>query len=569
MIGWRVLCGGLVAVAVGTAAGAGLASLAGRITPVTADIALLLGAVAGALAALRAGAPPQKVTATAAILFAVLALASLRAFLWVIYPKGAEVLVLSPNNLGDMALHLNLINRWTRGGAFWPENPFLSGAPFAYHPGMDFWNSMLALAGVPVVEGLRWAGLLGAAAAGAALWRWGGSFAVAAFLFAGGLAGFVVFQGGALDGTEAGTAWKNIFLSMFVTQRGLLYAMPAALVLLTVWRAQLRGDPDGPSLPPLAQVALYAVMPFFNAPAFLFLSLTLAVCAAAAWPAGRAKPFLVTGVVSIIPASWLVHMVTAGFSAGSAVRFAPGWMQGEDGIVFWLWNFGIFLPLVAWLGVALFREERKDAAACAFYAVGAVTLCFSFLFLIAPWDWDNTKLILWGYLVLVPMLWTHLIRAWPAWGQVAATVLLFFSGALSLGAGLDTRHGYKLADRSEWAAAEGMVRRLPPDVRVATAPGWDHPLMLFGQPVAIGYEGHLFSQGLDYAPVRTQLDRLMLGGEGWKDAARELGVRYLFWGRREEALWPESQRGWDSAAPRTASGPAGTLYHLTPALLQD
>jgi hypothetical protein len=567
--GWRILCGGLVAVAVSATAGAGLGVLGGRLTPLAADLSLVLGLAAGLVAGRAASAPRQPVTVATAILFAVLALAALRAFLWVIYPSGVNVLVLSPHNLGDMALHLNLIHRWVRGGEFWPDNPFLAGAAFAYHPGMDLWNVLLALAGVPVVEGLRWAGLLGAAAAGAALWRWGGSFALAAFLFAGGLAGLVLLQGGSLDPLETGTAWKNLFLSMFVTQRGLLYALPAGLVLLTVWRAQLRGETDGPSLPPLAQMALYAAMPLFNAPAFLFLSFALAACALAAWPSGRAKPFLVTGVVSLIPASWLVHLVTVGFTAGSAVRFAPGWMQGDGGIVFWLWNFGLFLPLVAWLGFALFRGGREDLAACTFYLVGVVTLCFSFLFLIAPWEWDNTKLIIWGYLALVPLLWSHLIAAWPAWARAACVAILFFSGCLALWVGLDSRHGYTLAERAEWAAAEGMTRRLGPDARVATAPGWDHPLMLLGQPVAIGYEGHLFSQGLDYGPARRQLDRLMSGGDGWKDAARDLGVRYLFWGRREQALWPASQRGWESVAPRVARSPQGDLYHLTPALLQD
>jgi hypothetical protein len=34
-------------------------------------------------------------------------------------------------------------------------------------------------------------------------------------------------------------AWKSIPLSMFVTQRGWLYAIPAALVLLWHWREKV------------------------------------------------------------------------------------------------------------------------------------------------------------------------------------------------------------------------------------------------------------------------------------------------------------------------------------------
>lgn len=568
MIGWRFLCSGLVFVAVATVAAAGLATLGGRLETRAVWISLALGALAAALTFPKAGAPRQKITAADAILFTVFALASWRAFLWVVYPDGANIEVLSPHNLGDMALHLNLILRWANGGAFWPENPFLAGAVFAYHPGMDLWNAVLRVAGVPVFEGLRWTGLLGAAACAAALWRWGRGFAVAAFLFAGGLGAIAMVQTGALDGSLDGAAWKNTFLAMFVTQRGLLYSLPAGLVLMTVWRSQLRGEENGPRLPPLAQVALYASMPLFNAPAFLFLSTLLAACALAAWKTSL-RPFVVVGLVSAIPASWLVRLVTAGFTAGSALRFAPGWMQGADGLWFWLWNFGLFLPLVVLCGVAVFRAGQADRTARVFYSVGAATLAFCFLFLLAPWPWDNTKLILWGYLAVVPFLWSDLLARWPGWARSAACLLLFASGAPSLLGGLDARHGYKLADRAELAGTQVLLRAIPVNARLATAPSYDHPALLLGQPVVMGYDGHLFSQGLDYTEVQAKLDVLMNGGERWRDAARDLRVHHLFWGRREEERWPQSKRPWKECARLLGASPQGEIYLLTPCLLEE
>jgi hypothetical protein len=56
------------------------------------------------------------------LVLTVFALSSLRAFLWVIYPRGDEICVLSPNNLGDLSLHLNLIRYLASGVAFWPES---------------------------------------------------------------------------------------------------------------------------------------------------------------------------------------------------------------------------------------------------------------------------------------------------------------------------------------------------------------------------------------------------------------------------------------------------------------
>jgi hypothetical protein len=569
MTGWRILCGGLVFVAVSAVTAAGLATLAGKIEVRAVWIALVLGAVAAALTFREARAPRQRITWADAVLFVVFALASLRAFLWVVYAEGPDIEVLSPHNLGDVALHLNLIQRWANGGTFWPENPFLAGEVFPYHPGMDFWNAMLRVAGVPVFEGLRWVGLLGAVAAAAALWRWGRGFTVAAFLFVGGLGAVTVLQTGVLDGMLDGVAWKNAFLTMFVTQRGMLYSLPAGLVLLTVWRSQLRAEQDGPQLPQLAQAALYASMPFFNAPAFLFLSLVLATCALAAWRRKLARPFFAVGLISVIPASWLVHMVTVGFTAPSAFRFDPGWMMENEGVWFWLWNFGAFLPLVAVGAFLLFRRGSADVAARVFYATGTATLVFCFLFLVAPWPWDNTKLIIWGYLAVIPFLWSDLLRRWSVWAQAVACFLLFASGALSLLGGLDARHGYKIADREELAEMQVMLRSIPVNARLATAPSYEHPALLLGQPVVMGHDGHLFSQGLDYTAVQTDLDTLMNGDDRWRDAARDLRVHYLFWGKREAERWPSSRKPWLECARKLTESPNGAIYLITPCLLED
>lgn len=568
MIGWRILCAGLVLVAVATAAAAGLAQLAGKLSVPSAWLALLIGIVAAWLAARHASAPKQRTSVADIVLFAVMALAAARAFLWVIFPRGDDLCVLSPHNLGDMALHLNLINRWAGGGSFWPANPFLADAPFAYHAGMDLWNALLARIGVPVFEGLRWCGLLGAAAAAAALWRWGRGFALAAFLFAGGLGAWTVWTTGQLDGMQTSTAWKNLFLSMFVTQRGLLYALPATMVLLTVWRAQLSGA-DGPRLAMPAQAALYAAMPFFHAPAFLFLSVMLAALTLAGWKNHRAAPFLKVGLLAFIPATWLVHMVTNGFASKGAWRFDPGWMQNGDGWTFWLWNFGIFLPMLGLLGAILFRRGGANRTDRVIYAVGAGTILFCFLFLIAPWPWDNTKLLIWGYLAVAPLLWTHLLAPSPLWLRALLCTALFASGALALLGGLDARHGYKLASRSELAHTGFLLRSLGPNTRVACAPSYEHPALLLGQPVVMGYDGHLFSQGLDYHAVRRSLDRMMSGGPGWENAARSLQVRHLLWGRRESELWPRSTQPWQACATVIATSGDQTLYDITPCLVKD
>src|SRR4029450_2108927 len=99
-------------------------------------------------------------------------------------------------------------------------------------------NALLCLIHVDLTRGLIWSGFVASVATFYAFYRWGGVFGVAAFLFNGGMAGFQFFKTlKFLDYQGDKTiAWKSISLSMLLTQRGLLYAIPAGLLLLWHWR---------------------------------------------------------------------------------------------------------------------------------------------------------------------------------------------------------------------------------------------------------------------------------------------------------------------------------------------
>lgn len=456
------------------------------------------------------------------VLLLVFALASLRAFLWLVYRVGDEWRVLSPNNLGDISLHLHFIRYLASGVAFWPASPILSGSPLIYPLGMDVFNSMLLIAGVPVERGLVWAGLGGAALAAWALWRWGGGFALAAFLFAGGLAGFEIFHTGKTMDFQGALAWKNLFLSMFVTQRGLLYALPCGLFLLSTWRDDFfRG---GAGVPRWIPFVLYATLPIFSVHSFIFLSLVLAAVFVAV-RSSRARLLVFVGC-AVPPATLAVFLVTGGFAAGSGLRWLPGWMQGGDGWRFWVLNFGISLPL---LGVLAWRiVAARNREALALVGTGLVVFALCFLVAFAPWEWDNTKLLVWAWLICAPYLWSLVIRPLPAPAQAAICFVLFFSGAVSLVGGLDGRHGYKLVLRSELSSAARELRDVPAGDRIAIAPAYNHPAMLLGHPVLCGYEGHLWSHGLNYRRQWDDLHAILRRDPGWQSLAGDHGVKWIY-----------------------------------------
>src|SRR5215813_9746586 len=244
-----------------------------------------------------------------AVCFAAVAV---RSFVWLLYIDSSELKIQSPNNLGDLSLHLTLIKSFGNGVPLWPDNPIFANSKLRYPAGIDMFNGLLSLVHIDLLVGLVWVGLLASLAIFYGFYRWGGTFAVAGFLFNGGIAGFqflktfkfLDYQGTAADIAHKPIAWKSIVLSMLVTQRGWLYAIPAGLVLLWHWREKFFsqssvaevGDPgqcgDGVNTEPAAvndrgykkgplpwwvELSIYASMPLFHLHTFIALTVVLIV----------------------------------------------------------------------------------------------------------------------------------------------------------------------------------------------------------------------------------------------------------------------------------------------------
>src|SRR5205085_11377084 len=100
-------------------------------------------------------------------------------------------------------------------------------------------------------------------------------FAMFGFLANGGFFAVMILTKPQLADFQSEFVWKSLALALFATQRGLLFALPAGLFLLSSWRARLFGG-EGPALPRWGEVLLYASMPLFHFHTFLFLSVLLA-----------------------------------------------------------------------------------------------------------------------------------------------------------------------------------------------------------------------------------------------------------------------------------------------------
>jgi hypothetical protein len=563
------------------------------------------------------------------------ALFSLRCFLWLLFREGDELRVLSPNNLGDLSLHLTFINYFANGASFWPDNPIFAQGKLSYAIGSDLFNSLLTLAGVDVERGLIWCGLVGSVLTGAALMRWGGAFTLAGFLFNGGLLGFAAFtSNGPFFQDYAGLmkydwAWKSIPLAIFVTQRGFLFALPAGLLLLTSWRTRFFHNGMGWRMPFAGELLLYASMPLFHVHTFIVLSFFLAIFFVLKIKARKSLTILIAS--ALLPATLLLWLTLGMMKTGAVTHslgWQPGWMVNEENVrevwntqfaqwpsalepwgrflIFWFGNFGIWpitmlllllvclrlqWPLKArwmWLGAFVLLAPLCGQSAVPLVIVSMIFLALAiylskhwkdsltpvafvipalFLFFLccnvkfAVWDWDNTKLMLWCYLIPLPFLWQMLLSRWSFWKRGMVCVLLFFSGFVTLIGGMKG-NGYPIAKLSTLDAVNHAVKDIPITETFAAAPHYAHPLLLCGRKCVVGFSGHLISHGIQSDRQEALLSSLMTGTPEWRRIATELGVRYLYFGVDEKEQWPDSHQAWRQETRIIESGPWGGIYDL-------
>src|SRR5262249_7237442 len=291
----RLLSAGLIYVAVSTVAAVLLGAVAGGLNPWVSFFSLMAGATGALAVFFLMPAPSPRIVLTGTtddplskyrsvwlcLVGFVFAIFAVRSFFWLLFFAGGNINIQSPFNLGDLGLHITYIKTFANGVAMWPESPIYVHSQLRYPAGIDLFNGLLTNLGFDLRHQLIATGLLASLATFFALYRWGGTFTVAGFLFNGGIAGyqfldthqFLDYQG------TPHVSWKSIPLTMFVTQRGLLYAIPAGLLLLWQWRSKYGSDPEDQRqlLPVWAEYVLYATMPLFHVHTFIALSILLLV----------------------------------------------------------------------------------------------------------------------------------------------------------------------------------------------------------------------------------------------------------------------------------------------------
>jgi hypothetical protein len=217
--------------------------------------------------------------------------------------------------------------------------------------------------------------------------------------------------------------------------------------------------------------------------------------------------------------------------------------------------------LVTLCGLQSASLRESFGRLCVLPALAIFIVCCFVKF--APWEWDNTKLMVWSYLAILPFIWNELLVRWPDWARQFTVMMLFFSGFVSTLGGINASFtGFPIAQRSELDGVAHAVRGIPVTERFAGAPTYNHPLLLDGRKMVLGYLGHVHSHGLAWEQPAADLDSLLNGEENWRQLADKLDARYLFWGPIEEEKYKDSPQPWKKTTRTVASGDWGTIYDL-------
>lgn len=377
--------------------------------------------------------------------------------------------------------------------------------------------------------------------------------------------------------------WGNAMSTLLIPQRGFLLGLPLAVIVFTQWWLSdekpleegntgkgEKGKRGGPRLkgkvtkqksarvhtqelaPVLPQH--FSLLPFSPIPSSMRRMIAAGVVAGLL-PLVHAHSFVVVmvvgGCIALLQRRWrdwitfvLVASIIAlpqmwwsthnsAVDAGKFFEWQFGWDHGQEN-PFWFWfkNTGLFIPLTL---VALFwRHEGKPLVPrklVVFFL--PFTLCFIIpnVMKMAPWIWDNIKVLFYWWLASAPLVALLLARLWRQ-DLVKRAVAVILLACVTLAGGLDVAaivlrsNEYGIFNAPGIQFAELIKREAPPQAVVIHAPVHNHPVFLTGRRSLMGYPGHVWTHGLEFGARESEIRRVYAGAPDAAAILKKYNIDY-------------------------------------------
>lgn len=500
-------------------------------------------------------------------------------------------------NLGDLPFHTAITASFAYGNNFPPQNPAASGIAFSYYYVVDFIAAMFVAAGTTLRDGMLVVTLIGGGCLMAVVHRWArditGNRAVARLtplllVFSGGLGWYRLFEEAQLHGngligafqnsdvrftieSEGLLRFQNAVTGFLVPQRGILLGMSIAVIVFTLIWQQLTQEVDADAPPGRVDVSakgnnarlvsglrsrlinprmtvagvLTGLLPMVHIHTFAVVLGTAFLLAVLfrQWHDGRWRGWVAylagTAVVALPVLAWTARGNAS--AIGSYFGVQLGWELGShDFLTFWLANTGLFIPLLLvaffWMGEKPLLSRRLVLYFLPFMVWFAVANVFR----LAPWSWDNIKVLAYWWLGGAQVVAILLVSLWQRgratrYLSVALTVVLVAAGALDVARSTIGPSVYQLWSTEGIAFADAVRQHTPPNAIILTDPTWNTPILLTGRPLYMGYDGWLFAHGLPYAQREQQAKAMFAGGADAVRLLRDTHVAYIEVGPEERS----------------------------------
>lgn len=505
------------------------------------------------------------------------------------------------NNFGDLPFHLSVITSFVFGNNFPPEDPTYAGVRFTYPFISDFVSAMFVRCGADLRESMFLENyILGLAFVGL-VHRW--ALVMLRDKLAAIITPLLVLLNGGLGWTQlfakAGTnegglwgvlmdpppsftvvpettwRWGNAISALLIPQRGFLMGLPLATIAFTYWWVanEKKRTPEATETgkKTRAREKQKSVWQQQEATrvAFANRGMIAAGVAAGLLPLVHAHSFVVVmgmaGCLVLIQRRWrewfiffavasviaipqlLWSTIHSSVDAASFFAWEVGWDHGQENpILFWFMNTGFFIPLL--LIAVLIRGEGYLVPKRLLLFYLPFTLCFIVpnLIKMAPWIWDNIKVLYYWWLASAPIVALLLARLWHQRGTrrllaVVLFVCVTLAGALDVASISLPRMPYQVFDAAGLSFAELVKSQTAPRALIVHAPVHNTPVFLTGRRSLMGYPGHIWTHGLQFVQREGEIKRIYLGAPDAEQLIRKYGIEYLVVGPQERVVTPVNE----------------------------
>ncbi len=365
------------------------------------------------------------------------------------------------------------------------------------------------------------------------------------FLFAGSSWGLVeMFQQYGIQGTKAvllndytnmGDKFLNFanpVTSHFLPQRSFEIGFAVAmLIILLLIKTIQESHKSGYSL--WVAAVLTGLLPLLHVHSFFVVLLIWGLLSVALLLRRDGTPrhwyvAILVLVVIALPQLWWQFISTYHDGFG---RWYTGWMRPASQTVleFWWRNIGLELPLLIAVPWVLWRIKNRYltvlVSASVIIAIAANLRIFQ------PNDFDNMKILLYAYWgLMIPTAWI-LVKIWDRkLAPIAFLVFILLTGSGILAVVRETRpeQSYALFTKSDIQTAADLRSVLPINARVLTMSEHNNIVpTLTGRAILVGYDGWLWSYGIQYTPEMNARADILTGAIDSEQLIKQYGLTHL------------------------------------------